>query len=211
VLSSERREAHNWIVVPEELDADHPLLDVPTTRRIERTPEALAACAATLIRASRQIILVDPYFDPYAPRFRGVLRHLLQITCAGSREPDRLEYHLLQSPGTNPNKHLDRPRFCAGLRDIGIIPANLSVTFVRWRERQGGEQFHGRYILTERGALKFDAGLDAGEPGQTTPVNWEPPDEHARLLSWFELDAQVFDRETPSVQVSSNGYLEDID
>jgi hypothetical protein len=29
-----------------------------------------------------------------------------------------------------------------------------------WKERENGERFHARYILTDIGGVRFDAGLD---------------------------------------------------
>jgi hypothetical protein len=39
-------------------------------------------------------------------------------------------------------------------------------------------------------------------------VEAESGKEHARLLSWFELDAPVFDREIPWAQIYFNGHCE---
>jgi len=38
------------------------------------------------------------------------------------------------------------------------------------RGRVGGETFHARYVLTERGGIRFDVGLDEGPVGETTDV-----------------------------------------
>jgi hypothetical protein len=39
----------------------------------------------------------------------------------------------------------------------------------------------------------------------------EPPEEHARLLSYFALDSNVFVREKPSIKLFANGHAEEID
>ena len=213
VVSTEPRDAPNWIVAPDGIDLDDPLLTDSPMSRVRRRPQDLAACAAPLIRASRQIILVDAYFDPFSDRFRSSLRAMLAVVADGNRPLDRLEYHLLQEPGANRDRHLGLPHFIDGCRGAlrGVMPAGQSMTFVRWREHNGGEQFHARYVLTEKAALRFDAGLDAGRGNQTTPVNWEPPEEHARLLSYFALDADTFIRETPTIELFANGHVEEID
>ena len=35
----------------------------------------------------------------------------------------------------------------------GVIPAGMKVAIFCWRERSGGEDFHARYLLTERGGI----------------------------------------------------------
>ena len=40
----------------------------------------------------------------------------------------------------------------------------------RWKEREGGEKLHNRYILTDIGGVQFGVGLDEGEPGTTDDI-----------------------------------------
>jgi hypothetical protein len=51
------------------------------------------------------------------------------------------------------------------------IPRGVVLKIVRWSEQAGGEKFHARYILTDIGGVRFDVGLDSGDPGQTTDVS----------------------------------------
>ena len=51
---------------------------------------------------------------------------------------------------------------------------------VRWTQRPGGENFHARYVMTELGGIRFDVGLDEGEPGETTDVSILPATLYAR-------------------------------
>jgi len=44
----------------------------------------------------------------------------------------------------------------------GVIPTGMTITLFRWKRRPGGEEFHARYILTERGGMRFDEGLAEG-------------------------------------------------
>jgi hypothetical protein len=46
------------------------------------------------------------------------------------------------------------------------------MTLVRWRKERetAGETLHPRYILTDRGGIRVDHGLDEGEPGETTDI-----------------------------------------
>jgi hypothetical protein len=47
------------------------------------------------------------------------------------------------------------------------LPSGISVEFVRWRQRDGGEKLHNRYVLTDLGGMALGIGLDAGGAGET--------------------------------------------
>jgi hypothetical protein len=44
----------------------------------------------------------------------------------------------------------------------------MKVATFCWRERNGGEDFHARYLLTERGGISVKAGFSADGNHQTT-------------------------------------------
>lgn len=52
----------------------------------------------------------------------------------------------------------------------GKLPANVQIKFFVWREREGGDRYHRRYVLTERGGIYVEGGLDRGTEGQTTDI-----------------------------------------
>jgi hypothetical protein len=51
---------------------------------------------------------------------------------------------------------------------VGVIPDGMTVSIVRWREKDGGEDFHARFVLTDKGGIAIDAGLSAEGNHQTT-------------------------------------------
>src|SRR4051812_43450856 len=91
VLSRETRDVPNWLVVPDDLDADHPLLWTYASCSVARTAAGLVACALPLLDASRQLLLVDRFFDPYAPRFRDTLKALLHAIAKPGRRLGRVD------------------------------------------------------------------------------------------------------------------------
>ena len=91
-----------------------------------------------------------------------------------------------------------------------MIPNPLAISFFRWREKNNGEQFHARYILTDRGGIRVDAGLDNGQPGQTTTVTLIPPEIHKKIWDSLRRDEDIYDLENSCFQISSNGYIDDI-
>ena len=78
---------------------------------------------------------------------------------------------------------------------------SLTLTVYRWKEREGGEKLHNRYILTGIGGVSFSTGLDEGDLGQTDDVSrlsadtysqrWDDYDYDKRNGA-FDLDGEVF-------------------
>ena len=132
---------------------------------VPRTAAAMAAAIGPLLRASKQIVFVDPHFSPGSDRFIRPLQAWFKELEAGGRRPSRLEYHTLWDPATNVTAYVSNLG-----RDCHFVPADWRLSIVNWRERRGGEKMHARYIITERAAVRFDVGLDDGETGQNVPI-----------------------------------------
>ena len=45
------------------------------------------------------------------------------------------------------------------------------ICLFRWKKKEKGEGIHARYVLTEKGGVKIDWGLDTGPEGVTTDVS----------------------------------------
>lgn len=132
------------------------LWNVETQGVVARTADAMAACAATLLRCAREVYFVDPHFCPGTPRFRRPFEEFMKLL--GSRDNrvplGSIELHTwAKAP----------PDFirteCNG-RIRNCIPTGMTVRLIRWEKDQ---RFHNRYILTDRGGISFGQGLDDGD------------------------------------------------
>lgn len=183
---------------------DHPLMAVALDARIERTAAELAKAVEPLLRWSKDIVLVDRYFDPSAKRFRSVLREFLRLASEGGRQIRRCEYHFVDGQKNPPCDAFERE---CGPWLQGVIPPGWTVTFFRWREKLKGEDFHARYVLTDIGGLDINAGLDEA-PGQTTDVRRMGIAVCQQRLKDFQRDAETYELVEPVLQVSASGYVE---
>jgi hypothetical protein len=72
------------------------------------------------------------------------------------------------------------------------------VRIVRWRIRPGvPDDFHARYILTDRGGYKLDKGLDE-EPGKEQPVSLLDDDLWQRIWNGYQDPTAVFEKDDES-------------
>jgi hypothetical protein len=149
--------------------------------KIPRTAANLAAAAMPMLCQARTVILVDAYFNPSGQVQQSKwLRplHALSATLATDGRLKRFEIHAL-----NPRE--ERRRWDAGLfsancrASLGAaLPRGVSISASLWSERNGGEQFHERLIVTDIGGIVLDPGLDDGPMGETYKL---------RLISKLEL------------------------
>ena len=99
----------------------------------------------------------------------------------------RLEYHL--------NGDGDPEWFrgkLGGQRRWLNLPAGVSICFVRWRQLDGGDNMHPRYILTDLGGIRFDYGLDEAAQGQTTDVALLDDAVYQKRWAQFQLGSTDF-------------------
>lgn len=205
VLATEPRDADSWITVPNDLDPGEPCFEAGHEIRVDRTSGAMAEVLAPLLRASKIVLFVDPYFSPREERFIATLRALV----GRLNGPVRLEYHTLgyRRFGRQP---LNDEQFRLALeRSCNFVPPGLTLSFLRWREREGGERFHARYIITNRATVRVDNGLDEGRPGETVPLTILPHREHERISRTYSESSNVFELLLPIHEVSALGVVQD--
>lgn len=113
-------------------------------------------------------------------------------------------YHILEKDDSPPTDELARR--LRQLRDV--IPENGKLRIIRWRERDGGERFHRRYVLTENAGLNYEGGLDE-EVGadQTTDVATLDRQHHEERWDEYNLDSGVYELVKPILLVDSSGNV----
>ena len=135
-------------------EATQPRWQASVQQHVQRDAASLAKCAELLLNSAREIIFVDPHFSPAARRFTCRLEEFLEAIA--NRHPSasvtRIEYHTGDTSG-GIKSFFDHE---CQLRLPRIIPHSMQIRFVRWDQAS----LHNRFILTERGGLKFATGLD---------------------------------------------------
>ena len=148
-----------------------------------------------LVLHSREIVFVDPFFDPSASKWRNPLAAVLAEATRGGRVLRRCEFHL------KVEKHreglvYDNATFERLCREHlpAVLPEGVELTLVRWEQIAGGKKLHPRYILTEMGGIGFEVGLHEGKPEESTDVAILEPAILEQRRSEYQLDSPVFRR-----------------
>ena len=190
------------VLVANEVDETNLYWNVPTQQATARVAQDLAMAVSSLLQSAKEIIFVDPHFDPDVRRFRRPLEKFLEQALFQNSRLRRIEYHF--KDGYNkPNFDKDFMRLCQ--RKIApLVPIGSEIKLVRWKERAGGEDFHARYILTDKGGVLIDKGLDDDDDdgGQTTLIVLLKPNIYAKVWKDFQKFVDLthctyeFDNET---------------
>lgn len=149
--------------------ADEMLMDEPPFHRereitIPRTAEAIVATTERLTAHARQIVLVEPHFNPVEPRFTRTLIRLIEALQARGVRPERLELHR-----TKPEDFRADVQQRNYQRALEVdLPKGWTLDVCFWAGSFPEDAQHPRFILTELGGVRIDWGLDEGPPGSTT-------------------------------------------
>jgi len=155
---------------------------------VEPTARGLAEPARLLIEMGPEIAIVDPYFDPSRKGNAAVLRALLAYgatsrTCA-SFFIWTLAKHVLER---NSRADLEQALEVAS-KASGFYPKPIAISLVDDSSLDAQEglaiRFHSRYLITMRGALRYDAGFRA-EGRAKVEVSVVGPGTHAGLVSLY--------------------------
>ncbi|MCG7870979.1 MAG: hypothetical protein JAZ11_02625 [Candidatus Thiodiazotropha lotti] len=168
---------------------------------VNRHANDLAQVATLLLQNCRVIRFIDPYFNPRHSRWRNPLAAMLALL------PDitkvRCEYHFCERDELPPIEQL--------ARDLGqraLIPQGGALRLVCWREKDGGERFHRRYLLTENAGLGYEGGLDESiGADQTTDVSLLDRRHHSDRWAEYNLDAQTYELAEPVFALDADGNI----
>ncbi|MEW6140373.1 MAG: hypothetical protein AB1733_19305 [Thermodesulfobacteriota bacterium] len=167
---------------------------------VPRSEKAMAHRVAALLKASNEILFVDPYFFPHQredlgrPRFKksrwvDPLAEFLKAAAAGrKRPPSRLEYHARFGAHQG-----DYTKFAESCKEVleSEIPAGWELMVHLWKPKFNGEPFHARFILTEKAGVLFEHGLDTGD-GEGLVALLTPNIHHQRWKAFLN-PAEVYD------------------
>jgi hypothetical protein len=173
------------------LDETNKIWCVDDQEVVERNAVAMAKSISAMLQLSHEIILVDPHFDPQRQGFRNPLREFLAAALQGRTAAviTKVEIHTSEDDD-KPSTQLFHDRCRQSLPQL--IPTGMSVHIYRWKEIDGGDEFHNRYVLTDIGGVKFNTGLDEGDPGQTDDVSLLKPDAYALRRAQYAAGSTAF-------------------
>ncbi len=200
ILGKQADASHSDVLTKEQIDFGDERWVTKSQKIIERSADAIAACVGPLGRISNHLLIVDPYFNE-DPKWQQPLSAILKASRADDRHFQRIEVHTRDftlgdggSGRRSPSASKSRILHAELSRTLpGKLPAGVQIEFFVWRERVGGDRYHRRYILTERGGIYVEGGLDRGTEGQTTDVGLLAENVFVQRWREYQRETAAFD------------------
>jgi hypothetical protein len=187
ILATANPRAHRGVLVGSQLDPGEARWACSTGATPARTPEALAAALSTMLVHCRVLHLVDPYFGPENARHRKVLVALMNVLSDHQIVPEVVRVHCAVKPAL--------AFFDAEAKKMASwLPATITVEFVRWQQKLGGDRLHNRYVLTDLGGVSLGIGLDAGGVGETDDLLLLPRAQYAHRWAQYVVNDGTFEQ-----------------
>ena len=186
IVATQNPRSHEAVLVTDQLGASSTRWTCATGASPARTPEALARELAAMLTSCRQLHLIDPHFGPENARHRKVLEALMGVVGNNAIAPDVVRVHCA---GRSTFEFFEQESAKMAAR----LPNGISVEFVRWRQKAGGEKLHNRYVLTDIGGVSLGVGLDEGAAGETDDLLLLPREQYERRWAQYVGANDAFD------------------
>lgn len=172
----------------DDIDEENPLWRVPRTVPVKRCRDQLVLHAKALLRVSREIRIIDRYYDPDNPDYDAVV-DLINEALKGKR-PSFIEVHCEAKYDI---------RFFIEYLERRVLPmldrdAPLTdIRFIRWKRGSAGGKQHARYVVTDFGGIYFDFGFQNDKSRSTCDVGLLETDHAAMRFAEYGPEAPRFD------------------
>ena len=200
IIAVDNAEGNEFVLPTNDLDESHPLFVAPHDSQVQRDVGSLVTAMSLLLRTATSLKFVDAYYDPFNTKYQTTLRACLELVNTGN--PNAVcEIHHLDHNRCPPTDAIERE---AHVKFRNIIPDGMKITIYRWREKEDGEDFHARYLLTDKGGIRIDAGFSAEGNHQTTDMALMAFDVSQSRMQALDRNANVYELVEPVLQVASD-------
>lgn len=167
---------------------------------VPRKAEEMAAAISSMLQNSEEVKFIDPYFRP-SPKWLEPLTAFLKNCVESIPSPGgkKIEIHTTCDPEKRPSFACFKEECRKMPKDL---PKGITITFKVWKQREGGEKLHNRYVLTDIGGVSFGTGLDQGKEGETDDITLLNRDQYVRRWQQYASDTPAFDLAAKPFQVT---------
>jgi hypothetical protein len=203
IIARENVNKNSDILVADDLDEQSPQMIVATSLPVRRDSVSIATALSGLIVHGSRIVFVDPFFDLFNQRYKNTLKECL-LLAKSQNATASWEIHYRYHKNNVEPSHIERNVASAF---GGLIPIGMAIKVFCWRQKDGGEDFHARYLLTDKGGIGVDAGFSAEGNHETTDMHILGLDFCRRRLAAITRPADVYQLIEPVLLIDSGGKV----
>lgn len=204
IIAEAKLAEEDAVLATNEVNDLHPLMVSPHTWEVPRVGAVLADAMGPLLRSARTLLLVDRFFDISNVRYQETLKACLAVVQTGGANQMRCEIHFCDHD-RRPSIDFIEQNAHRWLR--GVIPGGMSIALFAWHEKDMGEDFHARYLLTDIGGIIVDAGFSAEGAHQNVQLALLTSDLVQTKLEAFERGATVYNLVEPVLEITADGTV----
>ena len=186
-----------------EIEENHGKFQVDRSQKILRVGTEIAKALEELLGSAQVIQFVDPFFSDQ-DKYRKTLKACLKLLNHNRINEIKCEIHHCNE------KFGYRVHDCfkANKKVIeGVIPDGLCLEFFTWKEFEFGEDFHDRYLLTDRGGVILGAGFSEEGAGENVEITLLQNRVSKLTQQNFVRNSKIYDLILPVARVFSDGKV----
>ncbi len=153
------------------IDHNQPLWNIEREKAIARNPMEISEFLTPLFNHAKTILFIDPYFRPSENRYRNAFRKYLPKIYSLHENPPEVEIFCKYPERERDQIPKDQWKSICNEALSDTIPNDTTVKITRCEQMEKKDGLHPRYVLTNRGGIRVDWGLDEGREGETTDVS----------------------------------------
>jgi hypothetical protein len=203
IIARENPSGDQAVLLADDLDELQPLMNVPHDCAVQRDAASLSAAMREMRRFSSRSLFVDPFYDPFNARYKSTFRECLGIVRSLNADA-ACEIHYRYHDHKPANDEIERE---ATHLFPSVVPKGMKVTIFCWRQKDDGEDFHARYLLSDRGGIAIDAGFSAEGNHQRTDMHLMSYDLSQEKLKTFARGATFYDLVEPIIKVAKSSVF----
>lgn len=202
ILARQETSGVDLLNVDEFIDTD-PAFDAPVSWEVPRTCDAIADALLPIIKISRRVHIIDPFFDfrNRGDDYKGTLQAILFKLHQAGRNGMEIYIHYRTADPRPPIEYLENNR--TRLFE-GVIPDGYTLFLHEWAERNDGADFHDRHLVTDVGGLTLGAGFGASNIHQKVNITRMGIELADTVEARFDLYTGAFECVSPVLKIESN-------
>lgn len=169
-------------------------IDFPPTadEQIEATANEFTRVSRTLLLSSHELIFIDPYMNPFRKDVRTVLTAMLDIAAKGKCREVTCWAREAEITGQRRGNSLDEIANALMQASQKFAQEGRVLKFRLIDDVTTKKRLHARYLLSQKGAIRFDQGFQELTKGKKIDVSPVGRSVHDNLITQFFEDQKEF-------------------
>lgn len=200
IVASNNPGANSAVIDMSDFDATSHLLSVNTCQEVPRTALGIGDALVPLLQMAKEVIIVDPYFEIFKPKYIAPLRSIFEKLDANNSAVKLIQVHRKFDDGPY---NLEAISANAPESLNAVIPEGCRLEVFEWAELPDGHDFHDRFLLCDCGGVSIGAGFSAEGPAQSALISLLSKTTVSSLRDRFRPESTAYRLARPVLIIDS--------